>query len=86
MVVNQQHVESLLRQVPDDATAQALLDRAAELTDFVNRGKTLPDPGTGENVSPETLAEVARLLQEQAAELDGGVAGGPTDTGSGRAQ
>jgi hypothetical protein len=83
MAVNQQHVESLLRQVPDDATARTLLDRAAELTDYVNRGKTLPDPGTGENVSPETLAEVARLLQEQAAARD---PGGRAGSASGPAQ
>ena len=86
MVVNQQHVESLLRQIPDDATAQMLLDRAAELTDYVNRGKTLPDPGTGENVSPETLAEVARLLQEQAAERNPGGTGGRVEGASGTAK
>ena len=75
MAVNQQHVESLLRQVPDDATSHTLIERADELADYVARGKTLPDPGTGENVSPETLAEVTRLLRERAAEAEAASAG-----------
>ncbi len=73
MVVNQQLVDSLLNQIGDDAAAHTLREVAAGYEEYVREGKTMPDPGTGENVPAETLAEVVRILRERADELDHGV-------------
>jgi hypothetical protein len=73
MVVNQQLVDSLINQIGDDADARALRAIAAGYEEYVREGKTMPDPGTGENVPAETLAEVARILRERADELEPGV-------------
>ena len=70
MVVNQDLVNSLLDQVNDEADAHTLREVAAGYDEYVRLGKTMPDPGTGENVSAETLAEVARILRERADALD----------------
>ena len=70
MVVNQRHVDSLVRQASADESVQQMRARAAELEDYVQRGKTLPDPGTNENVSVETLSEVIRILTERADEME----------------
>jgi hypothetical protein len=65
MVINQDHVQSLLRQLPNDASNDDLLQAAAEYDDHVASGRTMKDPGTGQNISSETLAEVARALRER---------------------
>jgi hypothetical protein len=66
VVVNQDHVQSLLRQVEENASPSELRATADEYERYVVADQTLKDPDTGENVSSETLAEVARALREQA--------------------
>lgn len=65
MVVNQDHVQSLVRQLKDAGPAD-LQTAATEYDEYIAAGRTLKDAGTGENVSVETLAEVVRVLREQA--------------------
>lgn len=72
MVVNQNHVQSLLAQVSDDATPASLREDAATYEDYVSRGKTLKDAGTSENVSIDSLAEVARVLRAGADAIERG--------------
>ena len=72
MVVNQNHVQSLLAQLDNDAKPDELRERATAYEDYVSRGKTLRDPGTGENVSIDSLAEVARILRGGADALERG--------------
>lgn len=66
MVVNQDHVQSLIRQLSDAEPAD-LESAAGQYDEYIAAGRTLKDSGTGENVSVETLAEVVRVLREQAA-------------------
>ena len=69
MVVNTEHVRSLLEVAAEEAaSASQLRELAAEYEDYVARGKTYSHPRTGENVSSETLAELARVLRERADE------------------
>jgi hypothetical protein len=69
MVVNTEHMRSLLELAgEEDSSASHLRDLAAEYEDYAARGKTMRHPRTGENVSPETLAELARVLRERADE------------------
>jgi len=72
MVVNQNHVQALLSRVDNDASPAKLRDLATQYEDYVARGKTLPDPDTSENVSIDSLAEVARLLRAAADALERG--------------
>lgn len=74
MSVNTNHVRSLLEPLrEDDTTAAQMRDAAAEYEEYAKAGRTLKDGRTTENVSPETLAEVARLLRERADALDAGM-------------
>jgi len=66
MAVNQDLVRSLIEHHQKDATADALRAAADEYQSYVKRGKTMRDPRTSENISAETLAEVARVLRERA--------------------
>jgi hypothetical protein len=72
MVVNQNHVQALLSQVDNDAPPAKLRDLAGQYEDYVSRGKTLRDPDTGENVSIDSLAEMARVLRAAADALERG--------------
>jgi hypothetical protein len=74
MVVNQNHVQALLSQVDNDAAPAKLRDLATQYEDYVARGKTLSDPDTGENVSIDSLAEVARVLRAAADAIERGEA------------
>ena len=66
MVVNQNHVQALMGQIDDDAAPATLREQAATYEDYVSRGKTAPAPGSGENISIDSLAEAARILRERA--------------------
>lgn len=72
MVVNQNHVQALLSQVETEASPAKLRELAAQYEEYVARGKTLRDPDTGENVSIDSLAEVARVLRAAADALERG--------------
>ena len=72
MVVNQNHVQALLSRVDNDATPAKLRDLTTQYEDYVSRGKTLRDPDTGENVSIDSLAEVARVLTAAADAIERG--------------
>lgn len=74
MVVNLNHVQALLGEieVDDPITPADLRERAAMYEDYVSRGKTMPAPGSRENVSIDSLAEVARILRQRADALDRG--------------
>jgi hypothetical protein len=69
MVVNQDHVESILRQIGGDAGPDQIRENIATVDDYIAAGRTYKDPGTGENVSVESLAEVLRALNERLDEL-----------------
>lgn len=72
MVVNQNHVQSMLSQVDGDAKPADLRAHADAFDDYVARGKTYVDAGTGENVSIDSLAEMARILRRAADALESG--------------
>lgn len=73
MSVNGNHVKSLLEQLREDGVTAADLRAAADrYEEHVKAGRTMKDARTTENVSPETLAEVARVLHERADALDSG--------------
>jgi hypothetical protein len=74
MVVNLNHVQAILGEieVDDETTPADLRERAAEYENLVGRGKTMPAPGSRENVSIDSLAEVARILKARADALERG--------------
>lgn len=74
MVVNLNHVQELLGaiEVDDPITPADLRERAAMYEDYVRRGKTMPAPGSRENISIDSLAEAGRILKERADALERG--------------
>jgi hypothetical protein len=74
MVVNLNHVQEILGEieVDDPITPEDLRERAAMYEDYVSRGKTMHAPGSRENVSIDSLAEVARILRQRADALERG--------------
>ena len=71
MAINPHHVTSLLNQIPTDhETAPKLRAIAEEYEGYVEAGMSIPDPATGETVTPETLMEVAALVRSRADALD----------------
>jgi hypothetical protein len=74
MVANVNHVQAILGEVEVDLpfTVADLRERAAAYEDYVKRGKTAVVPGSRENASIDSLAEVARILRERADALERG--------------
>jgi hypothetical protein len=74
MVVNLNHVQAILGgiEVDDTVTPADLRERAAEFEDYVHHGRTMTAPGSRENVSIDSLAEVARILRQRADALERG--------------
>lgn len=74
MVVNLNHVQEILGaiEVDDRITPDDLREHATMYEDYVSRGKTMPAPGSRENASIDSLAEVARILRQRADALERG--------------
>ncbi len=61
-----------MSRLDEDAKPAGLQTHADAFDEYVARGKTHPDPASGENVSIDSLAEIARLLRRAADALERG--------------